>query len=116
MSRQTSGHGRRPRAPEGARRFLQHSCEHRLLQVFLGRLALYEVYVEIETGNLVCNCPGHSIRGHCKHSAFVRGSITSGGFLVVLGDDAADRNPTLEFESPEEHRCWILSNARIEVL
>lgn len=90
----------------------------RPLQLFLGgqggNPGVYEVASELDTGNLVCTCPGFRGRKTCKHSRYVKAQIEKGNGEYRM--DFKQGAPEVDLNSLSEHELrsflaeygWIL--------
>jgi hypothetical protein len=92
--------------------------EWQITQLFLSETGVHEVYVNLDSKKLKCNCDGFSTRSACKHVIFVskRMKANGGVYPVQISNKASESESTLASLDPKMFREFLLKYGKIEAL
>ena len=94
--------------------------EWRLAQAFLSATGagVFEVSVDISSGDTHCTCPTWLNAFNCKHSRYVRRRLNTntGRYPVLVPHTLSEEQYALIEGDPDKWREFVVNHARIEVL
>jgi hypothetical protein len=87
-------------------------------QLFLSANGVHEVEINLDTQKLRCTCDGASMRGACKHTAFVNKRMDlNGGIYPVEVSKSADLDMASALSlDPKAFRNFLVKYGKIEAL
>lgn len=93
-------------------------AEWQITQLFLSETGVHEVYVNLDSKKLKCNCDGFSSRSACKHTRFVsqRMKDNNGVYPVQVSNKASQSESNIASLDPTMFREFLLKYGKIEAL
>lgn len=93
-------------------------ADWQITQLFISETGVHEVYVNLDSKKLKCNCDGFSSRSACKHTRFVsqRMKDNNGVYPVQVSNKASESESSLASLDPKMFRDFLLKYGKIEAL